>query len=457
MLDLRITGGTLVTAGKRLPLDLGIETGRVVGWFERGAAPEAARTIDATGLFVLPGAVDVHFHSYLEPDGLHEDIGSGTAAAAAGGVTTVVQMPVPDPQPLVHRIEAGRRLAYVDFALHGITGETEAEAQALAEGGVVGFKMFMTGAGDPLQVPGLRVGDDASLLRRLRTVAKTGKVATVHCELQGCIDLLSADLKAAGRNDGPAHVASRPSFVETAAVAKLLPIAESAGVQLHLAHVSSIDVVDQVVAARARGVQVSMETCPHYLYCDDAVMSAAGPYAKINPPIRPAGSAAPLWAALEDGRINIVASDHNAYLPEQKEPFWQDIWSAGPGHPGVETTTALILGAALEGRLSLERAVELLSTAPAERFGLGGRKNGLRPGGDADFILFDPNGQTTFDRRRMLSRGAHGARLFDGWTVRGRMTMVAVRGEPVSEDGRLTGKPGHGQFLPAAEPSTVLA
>lgn len=446
MLDEVIEGATLVTGSGRRHLDLGIENGRIAGWYAPGLAPAAARRTDARGLLLFPGSIDPHFHCDLWPAPGREDFASGTAAAAAGGVTTVIQMPTPVIAAVAERRRAGEEQSSIDFGLWGMAGSDAGATRAEADAGVSGFKVYMLAANRP-GLESLYVTEDAQLLRVLRWIAATGLPAVVHCELQGFVDALTADLVAAGQNDPTAHPRARPPFVEEAAVAKLMILARALDLRIHVPHVTHPSVVARVREGRAAGVRLTAETCPHYLYADETAMQTAGPYARINPPLRAPDAPALLWQALRDGDLDMVSSDHVVYTPAQKECGWESIWSAGLGHPGVETTTPLVLSAALDGRLSLERAAVLLSEAAARAFGYYPRKGSLSPGADADLLLFDPQATFTIDRAALVTRGAHAARLFDGMRLRGRILRTVVRGRTVFAHDGESGAPGWGQLL----------
>lgn len=454
MLDLLVCNGTVVTAHGSFDLDVGVEGGRVAGLFARGFAPAAAAVVDARGQLVLPGVVDAHVHCRAPERPDREDFGSATRAAAAGGVTTICEMPISTPS--VHsaavvreRRALGERECYVDFALWGAGGAPAEDVLAMAEEGVCAFKIFLhaPAPGRETAFAGLCVTDNYGLYRALANTRQTGLYCAVHAEDNDLIRVLTDDLRAAGRGDPAAHGESRPPFVENIAVGKLLMLADELGAPLYLPHISTAGAVDMVREAKACGMDVVLETCPHYLLFEESVIARVGPYGRINPPIRAQAEVDALWEGLLDGTVDVVASDHSPFVVAEKEPYWHDIWGALSGHPGLETLAPSLLSAALDGRLTFERAVEVLCERPAKALGLYPQKGTIVPGGDADLVLFDPQAEWAVDRTQMLTKARDTARLFDGATLRGRVTKTVVRGTVVYEDGRVVGPAGHGKFV----------
>lgn len=454
MLDLLIRNGTVVTAHGSFALDVGVSRGSVAGLFDPGQAPAATTTIDASKQLVLPGFVDAHVHTRAPANPEREDFRTGTQAAAAGGVTTICEMPMSLPPAntaarVRDRREAGERDCYVDFALWGAGAAPAENIEAMAAEGVCGFKAFLHAAppGREKNFEGVSLADDYQLYQAMLAIKPTGRYLAVHAEDEAFVRAGSERLQAAGRSDPTAHGESRPPFVENIAVAKLLFLAEALGVRLYLPHVSAAGAVELARRAKARGSDVVLETCPQYLLCDESVMARVGPYGRINPPIRPRPEVEALWQALVDGTVDVVASDHAPYLMEEKEPFWLNIWGAYCGHPGLETLGPSLLSECLAGRLPLERAVAVLSEGPAQAFGFYPRKGTIVQGGDADLVLFDPQAEWRVDRRGMFTKGWQGARLFDRAKLRGRIVRTLVRGEVVYEEGHIAGNPGHGRFV----------
>src|ERR687888_867815 len=311
MLDTCVINGTLVTPRGRQRADLGIAGGKIVGHFQPGEAPPAARTIDAASLLVLPGIVDAHFHCRAPGHPEREDFSSGTRAAAAGGATTVLEMPLAYPgvhsgEILRARRELGESQAYVDFALYGGGGASDEGIRSMAAEGAIAYKIFLHSAppGREVEFEGLTATDTASLYRAFERIAPTGLPCAVHSEDDDLIEARTAELRARGEVGPSAHHESRPDFVEGLAVAKVLLLARALGVRLHLPHISTRLAVELVKEARGRGQQVSLETCPHYLLANSEDVERVGPFAKINPPIRPESDRLALWQALREGVVD---------------------------------------------------------------------------------------------------------------------------------------------------------
>lgn len=459
-LDLAILGGTVVSGDDRAPLDVGIRDGRIAVLAARGALPAARTSVDARGRFVLPGIVDTHFHCRAPDHPEREDFDSGTAAAAAGGVTTILEMPISTPvcatpEVLAARMAQAAAQARVDVGFYAAPGDLDRpRLDEMVAAGAVAFKAMMHAAppGRASSFQGLAIPDDRDLYRALEAVAATGKVLAVHAEHQSLIDLFEAREQAAERahpgRDPMRHARSRPLVAETAAVARLGAMNDAVGARVHMVHVSSGAAVEYIRWFRARGQAFTAETTPAYLFGSEDDIRAHGPYVKINPPLRPASEQAGLWAGLADGALDMVVSDHAPFLPEEKEAGWDDIWSAGSGIPGVELTGPLLWDRALRGHARLEDVVRWTSEAPARVFGLDDRKGSLRVGRDADLVLLDPERRTTLASERFVTRSAGSLRHVEGTEVLGAIVGVWSRGRRVVDDaGRVVAAAGDGAVL----------
>lgn len=457
LLDVAIEGGTVVTGGGRWPLDIGIRGGKIVALTAPGALGPARSVVAARGLFVLPGIVDTHFHCRAPDHPEREDFDSGTEAAAAGGVTTIVEMPISDPacstpEVLEARMALAAEEARVDVGFHAAVGDLDRpRLHEMAAAGAIAFKVMMHAAppGRETSFHGLAMPRDGDLFRALEAVAETGKVLQVHAEHQELIDLFESRERAAGRDGPAAHTRSRPDVAEASAVARLGVMNEVVGARVHVVHLSSARALEYVRLFRERGQAMTAETTPAYLFADVDDVARHGPFVKVNPPLRTPGDRHALWQGLADGSIDMVVSDHAPFLGGEKELGWSDIWSVGSGIPSVELTGRLLWHDALEGRTSLERVVAWTSERPAEVFGLAQRKGYLRVGADADLVLLDPDVETTLDEDTFRTRSRDAIRHVLGRTCRGAIASVWSRGRLVAEAGQVRAVPGTGQVLRA--------
>jgi len=444
MLDLRILNGVVVSDGAVRPLDIGIEGGKVVEIEESGASGRALAEIDATGLHVIPGAIDVHFHCRAPSRIQRGDFASETAAAAAGGVTTIFEMPISDPPcstPAVfhHRRELATAQSHVNFALYSgaVLGST-GQVQEMAELGAIAFKLFMVAPtpGREHEFAGLWSTDEGEIFESLLAIRKTSLVCVIHAENDQLVRHFSADAPA----DGPPL---RPPVIEATAIATVAALAREAMADIHIAHVSSRSALEAVRGARAMGASVTAETCPQYLLLDAEASRAYGAVAKIAPPLRAPEDTRALWQALADGTLNLLASDHSPFLVSEKcdAPYAE----APSGLPTVELLVPLVLDAAVNGRLPLELAVSLVTARPARRFGLYPRKGTLAVGADADIALVTLGQQFAPGPKTFRSRAAGCAIVFEGITLDARVESTIVNGNVVYGEGEIVGT-GSGRF-----------
>lgn len=449
-----IAGATVVTPDGVERLDVALDGGRIVAVARPGGGPAAREVRDATGLHLLPGVIDAHTHA-RDPSKLErEDFGTATAAAASGGITTILEMPISTPSvhdraSLEARVAAVAPKAFVDFGLYA--GAADDDLPGILESaaaGAVAYKTFrnMAPPGREIEFVGLCAPEPAAYRRALEQVARTGLRSVVHAEDAVEIARRADELKAAGRGEPITHALSRPPSVETGSVAECLALAREAGARIGIAHCSTPEAVDLVTRARADGLDATVETCPHYLFLTEAAIEEHGPYAKINPALRRPELVAGLWERVRRGEVDYIGSDHSPFLVEEKEPYWDDMWRASPGAPGLESLLPLMLTAVADGRLTLEQLVALVSGNAARIFGLA-TKGAIRVGNDADLVLVDLGrpGRIEVDRWRSKSRVT--ARIWDGIPVAGAVVETIVRGTTVARDGELTGAAGWGRLV----------
>ena len=455
--DTLITNGDVVTERGVEALDIGIQGEHISALVRRGTPLEADNIIDADGQLVIPGAVDIHFHCRAPAYPERGDFATETRAAAAGGVTTIFEMPISKPCCATGDIFRSRKAlgeanAYVNFALYGAPGLLKRhEVQDMAAEGAVAFKIFTTAApaGRNDEFEGLCLPDTDGLFQALQLVEETGLVVTIHAEDNPLLEWHTAQLQAAGRNDIAAHGESRPPHVEALAVSTVLTMNEAIGANIHIAHVSSAAALNALRRFKRDGATATGETCPHYLFFTEADMARVGPYAKINPPLRSAADQAAIWQGLLDGSLLAVTTDHSPFTVEEKERARTDIWRTPPGAPGIEELLLGMMDAALNGRISLEHAVRLISTNGAKRFGVYPQKGAIAVGTDADIVIYDPQQTTTIHPDMLFSKAKNCDKLYEGMTFRGRVRRTIVNGRTVFHDGEILGQPGWGKFVRA--------
>lgn len=455
MYDLLISGATVVTPTGTQALEVALKGGKIAALLLPGTPADAVETLDARGKHLLPGAIDIHFHVRAPAYPERGTVASETRAAAAGGVTTVFEMPISKPCCATPEIVRSRRdlfarEAYVNFALYGAPGTLKADdVRGMVDEGVVGFKIFMTEApkGRDDEFVGLCLPDEGEQCEALKLIGETGKVLVVHAESNELLNHFSAQVRATGRNDPETHGQSRPPIVEAVAIAKLLTMNQAVGAKVHIAHVSSAAAAETLRLYQRSGMDVSGETCPHYLLFTEADLARVGSYAKINPPLRQESDQTALWQALHDGTLTAVTTDHSPFTQAEKERAKTDIWAAPPGAPGVEELLLGMLDAVHRGRLTLEQAVALVSTNGAKRFGLYPRKGAILPGSDADLVLVDLAAETTIRKETLQTEARLCDLLYDGITFAGRIVTTLVGGKVVYDGGVIIGRVGDGQFV----------
>ena len=452
--DLVITGGLVVTSKKVFPATIAIQEGHIAGVLDPVERPAANQHVAADGLHILPGLIDthIHFRDPARPD--REDFISGTSAAAAGGVTTIFEMPISEPavnsgQILTERSRQVQPRAIVDFALYGAAAHDNLDQiPAMAAAGAIAFKTFLTAPppGRTQEFIGLSCPNVGNLPEVMAAVAQTGLLHCFHCENNDLLEYYKQKMVAAGRGDGLAHAESRPPIVEDVSVANVLALAEDIGGRVQVVHISSHRAAQLAQEAKRRGVAVTVETCPQYLFLTFEALRDHGPFAKCNPALRSAEEVAALWPYLLDGTIDVVGSDHSPYRPTEKETGLDDVFKAPAGMPGVESMLPLMLTAVNQGQLTLPQVARLMAERAAELFHLPS-KGQIAPGCDADLTLVDMTTAWTFDRHQCFSKAKDNMRAYHGRAMQGQVVSTLVRGVTVYHQGKITGQPGHGRFL----------
>jgi allantoinase len=451
MTTLLVSGGLLVDELSVRAMDVLIQDGRVQSIFPHGHAPSADNVLDASGLHILPGVVDAHVH-FNEPGRTDwEGFVTGSTAAAAGGVTTVCDMPLNcHPPTLDARALALKRGPVADHALidyafwGGLVPESLEHAAELQHEGVIGVKAFLCDSG----LNEYRHLDDFTLLDAMQTCVSLGLLLALHAEDADETQRLGQLARAAGHTSPLDWARSRPPSTEVDAVRRALDFAREteSAVRLHFVHISTGAAARLIGEARAAGQDVSVETCPHYLALDEADLERLGSLGKCAPPLRSRAEVEDLWEALLDGTIDWVASDHSPCPPSMKAT--DDIWSAWGGIAGVQTLLPVLLTEGLVARgLSLPKLVSLTAGNPSRRLGLYPRKGALEIGSDADLVLVDLDRTWTLESADLRTRWP--ANPFVGQIFRGQVVLTMVRGTVVWQDGAACVEPGFGQLVGA--------
>ncbi|MHA1480967.1 MAG: dihydroorotase [Candidatus Thorarchaeota archaeon] len=405
--------------------------------------PKADNVIDADGKLLMPGLIDGHAHIHDSAMDDHEDFTSGTRAAAAGGVTTVIDLPltsqIENVQSAQEKINKGNEMAIVDFSLYGgmLTGENISQIPKLIDSGIAAFKAFTC---EPFYAnSGVRA-------KALSEVSEHGGHVTIHSEDKGVIDEFSKDFE----NDWDApisHALSRPNLAESLAIRQNIGIASQTGGHLHIAHITTREGVQELEKGKRNGTLVTTEVCPHHLMFHRDDMNRLGPKSKMNPPLRSKEDKAAIWSALLRGVIDIAVSDHAPSPVEKKEAGKDDIREAWSGVDGIQMILRVLLSEGInKGRLSYSRLLDVTSRNPAKIFGLYPKKGVIRVGADADLVLIDPTKEEKITADMMFSKS--GWTLYEGMTMKGVPLMTFVRGRQVFKGDRLMVKAGQGIFQP---------
>jgi len=452
--DTIITNGNVVTAADTYKGDVAISDGKIAAVGHQLPRENAGKLIDARGKYVFPGGIDVHTHLDMPFGGTTsaDDFETGTRAAAFGGTTTLIDFAIQYKGQSLRTafdtwMQKASGKAVCDYAFHCIiTDLPDAqldEVNALVREGVTSFKLFMA-------YPGIFMLDDASIFRALRATAKNGGLVCVHAENGGAIDVIVQQALAEGKKAPKYHALTRPTTAEAEATARAIALAEMAGAPIYIVHMSCYEALEKVREARDRGLPVYGETCPQYLYLSIEnfdVPGFEGAKYVFTPPLREKWHQEKLWNGLKRDHLQVVSTDHCPFCyKEQKELGRDDFTKIPNGGPGIEHRLSLIYsGGVAQGRFSVNRFVELVSTTPAKLFGLYPRKGTIATGSDADLVIFDPNRQHT------ISAATHHMRvdysMFEGIRVTGIPDVVLSRGRVIVQGDEFLGRPGAGEFL----------
>lgn len=449
-----IKNGAVVTAEKTFTADILVE-GETIREVRAGIAPASHTVVDAKGMYLLPGGIDVHTHLDMPFGGTtsSDDFETGTRAAAVGGTTTLVDFAI---QARGTKMRAALDIwwkkaegkACIDYGFHMIVTDLAdaglEDMDDLVREGVASFKLFMA-------YPNVLMVDDATIFRALRQTAKNGALICMHAENGSAIDVIVRQALAEGKTAPIYHALTRPTRAEAEAVHRSIALAEMAGAPVYIVHLSSEDALNQVREARDRGLPAFAETCPQYLLLsiEDNMPNKSFEDAKyvFTPPLREKKNQPKLWDGLKHDHLQVVSTDHCPFcFADQKQLGIHDFTKIPNGGPGVENRLQLIHHYGVNsGKLTLNRFVELVATSPARIFGMYPKKGVLAAGSDADIVVWDPNAEHTISAKTHNMRVDYS--MFEGFRVRGNARQVFSRGELIVENGKFLGKPGRGRYL----------
>ncbi len=452
--DTLIKNGIVATATDTYHSDIGISGGKIVALAQALPAESAARVLEAKGNYVFPGGIDVHTHLDMPFGGTTsaDDFETGTVAAAFGGTTTLIDFAIQyKGQTLRTALDTWWKKAdgkaAIDYGFHCIVTDLPdarlEEMKTLVREGITSFKLFMA-------YPGVFMVEDALIFKAMLQASDTGSLICMHAENGGAIDVIVRRALAEGKTAPKYHALTRPTTAEAEATGRAIALAEMAGAPVYIVHLSCSEALEKVREARDRGLSTYAETCPQYLFLsidNFDVPGFEGAKYVFTPPLREKWHQEKLWAGLAADHLQVVSTDHCPFCyKEQKELGKDDFTKIPNGGPGIEHRLSLVFtGGVHGGRFSVNRFVELVSTAPAKLFGLYPRKGTIAVGSDADLVTFDPN------QEQVISAQTHHMRvdysMFEGIKVKGVPKQVFSRGQLVIDDNEFVGRPGQGEFL----------
>lgn len=438
-----INNARIISSGRITRTNIVVENGKVKR-LTKSKLLNVDRSIDAHGLFALPGLVDGHAHLYDPAYTNREDFTSGTTAAAAGGVTSVIEMvlstPVDSAERVKKKIDEGIRSSLIDFSLHAgmMNAENLPNIPSIVACGVRSFKTFTC---KPYMV------DDHTLTSLMRETSREHAILVIHSEDEETANINYEKLVASGRKDPIAHCKWRPNEAEERAVRKIAEYAADINARVHIAHMSTAESTAIVRNAKRAHVRITAETCPHYLTFTRKDMKNQGPYLKMNPSLKGPRDVQALWKGLRDGSVDIVTSEHAPGERAEKEAGWSDIWKAWGGVPAIETMLPVMLSEGVnKKRITIQQLQRVCCEKPARIFGVYPKKGAIMPGADADFVLVDLK-----LKRKVRAEELHskvGWTPYERWPLTGWPTLTICRGRVVYEDGQVTGRLGSAEFLP---------
>ncbi|MBG3874250.1 allantoinase AllB [Staphylococcus xylosus] len=450
--DLILKNGLVILEDSQQNVEIGVKDGKIAAIGQD--LGEAEQVIDAQNQIVSPGMVDAHVH-ITEPGGGYRDSWegyvTGTRAAAKGGVTSFIEMPlnqVPattDQASIQAKFDAGKGELSVDVASYGglVPYNLNGGIQELDEAGVVAYKAFLATCGDRSIEGDFENVDDYSLYEGMKQIAKTGKLLSIHAENAIITDRLGEIAKANGETTLSAYVDSRPVFTEVEPIRKIILFAKETGCRVHIVHVACEEGVDEIIKAQQEGVDISCETCTHYLYFYKEELDDIGPVVKCSPPIREKSRLEGMWKRVLNGDIGFVTSDHSPCTPDLKDT--DNAFEAWGGIAGLQNNVDILFDEGVQKRnMSLNKFADIIATAPAKRFGLEA-KGSIAVGKDADFVLIKPNAPYTLAAEDLAYRNKMSPYI--GREIGAQVTQTILRGEEIYNQETGISEKRIGQFI----------
>jgi len=442
IVDLVLTNAKAYTNKHVMDCSLAINHSKIFKIGKEPIMPKAETRINLKNLLVLPGLIDAHVHLRDEGKAYKEDFYSGTAAAAAGGITTVLDMPNNDPvtmsvETLKNRMKLAEGKVLVNVGFYSEFPRSMKEIREIVEEGAVAFKLFMVE-----QVGGLNIDVDHALLEAFRIVSGLKVPVAVHAEDKTSLKKAEEEIRRPKRNDIEAFLKAHSESVEVKAIKRLLNIVKQANTHVHFCHISTENGLKVIIDGKKSGMPITCETTPHHLLLSVKDLRRKGTLALTMPPIREEHHAEALWNGVFNGWIDILGSDHAPHTLEEKKA--KVVWDVKVGVPGLETTLPLLLKEVNGGRLTIGDIVKLMAEKPAEIFNLKGRDS-LKEGNNADLVVVDLNRKYRVDASKFHSKAKYSP--FDGWNVEGKPVKTFVGGQLIMDEGEIVAEAGSGEII----------
>ncbi len=442
LVDLVLHNGKIYTLKGFTAAGIAIEKGRIFKIAKETNLPKASSKMNLNGHIVLPGLIDSHVHLRDQERAYKEDFFTGTAAAAAGGFSLVIDMPNNKPvtmnaQSLKGRMKLAEKRVLVNVAFYSAFPQTTKEISSIAKGGAIAFKLFLLE-----KIGGLNIDDDTEVLRAFNEVKKADVPVAVHAEDKETFESKMKRIQDEKRNDIDALLEAHSSKVEAKAVQRIIRIAKKSEAHVHFCHISSAESLSLIKKARSVGVNITCEVTPHHLLLTSRDLKRYKNLAVTLPPARTGEDMKALWNALKQGLIDTLGSDHAPHAVEEKKP--ESVWEVKPGIAGLETMLPLMLTQVNKGRLTIAELIQLTSKKPAETFRLRDRGT-LGKGCLADLVVVDIKREHKIDSSKFHSKAKFSP--FDGWKAKGKPEKTFVNGRLVMDEGEIVAKPGTGQII----------